>query len=150
MRALLAQEPASITQIAALAGITQFAATQTVALMIREGLLRTEINSSDGRQKMTRMTRYGRELLPRLGGVWTAATSAADGLDSDLPYPLSQLLNKAIEALAQEPFAARMHRSRSTDHEGRASVGTQKSPSLAGLRTMSRLSPHKRASPQES
>ena len=68
MRALLAHEPASVTHIATLAGITQPAATQTVALMIREGLLRAETNNEDSRQKMIWMTHHGRELVPRLEG----------------------------------------------------------------------------------
>ena len=64
MRAMLHQEPASVTQIVGLAGITQPAATQTVALMIREGLLRAETNCEDSRQKMVWLTPYGQELVP--------------------------------------------------------------------------------------
>ena len=121
MRAL-AHEPAFVTHIATLAGMTQPAATQTVALMIREGLLRAETNSEDSRQKMIWMTHHGRELGPRLEAVWTATSSAADALDADLPYPLSQLSDQAVKALAQEPFAARIHRSRSTGHNGRTTA----------------------------
>jgi len=38
----------------------------------------------------------------------TVVTTAANSLDADLPFPLSQLLDLAIEALATKPFEARI------------------------------------------
>lgn len=100
--------PLSVTKIAEAAGITQPAATQTIALMIREGLLISESSLEDSRQRVVELTRYGRDLLPRLQACWEAVTTAANSLDADLPFPLSQLLDLAIEALANEPFATRI------------------------------------------
>lgn len=108
MRALMARSPLSVTEIAKTAGITQPAATQTIALMIREGLLVSEASLEDSRQKVIKMTRYGCDLLPRLQACWEAVTAAANSLDADLPFPLSQLLDLAIEALADEPFGTRI------------------------------------------
>lgn len=122
MRALLKQEPASVTHIAALAGITQPAATQAITLMVREGLLCVETNLKDSRQRTIWLTPFGRELVPRLEAVWTATNIAADDLDADLPYPLSRLLDLAIEPLTREPFSARINRSRPAGGGGRARV----------------------------
>lgn len=108
MRALVAEEPMSVTQIAEKAGITQPAATQTIALMIGEGLVSAEPSVSDSRQKLVRMTSHGRELLPRLQVCWEATTAAADGLDADLPFPLSTILEMALDALARKPFGERI------------------------------------------
>ncbi|MBE7159431.1 MAG: winged helix-turn-helix transcriptional regulator [Rhodospirillales bacterium] len=112
VRALLVEHPATVTRIAALAGITQPAATQTVALMVREGLLCAETNQHDNRQRNIRFTAYGRRLLPRLQGYWDAADAAASSLDAELPFPLSELLTLATDALAKDPFGSRMQRAR--------------------------------------
>jgi DNA-binding MarR family transcriptional regulator len=74
MRALMARSPLSVTEIAKTAGITQPAATQTIALMIREGLLVSEASLEDSRQKVIKLTRYGCDLLPRLQACWEAVT----------------------------------------------------------------------------
>lgn len=76
-------------------------------------------------------TPYGRAMVPRLEAVWTATTFAAADLDSTMPNPLSQLLDIAIEALVREPFAERIHRSRSRHHAGRATAEAQPNQSLS-------------------
>ncbi len=112
MRALMRHDPSTVTAIAEMAGITQPAATQTVALMIREGLLSTEPSGEDNRRKIIRMTSFGRDLLPQLEACWIATQSAANSLDADLPFPLSELLDLAIDALAKTPFADRIQTAR--------------------------------------
>ncbi len=112
MRTLVAQEPLTIGEIAARAGITQPAATQTVALMVREGLLVVEPGARDARQKMVRLSAQGREMLPRIQACWAATKAAADSLDADLPYALSQALADAIAALEARPFGARIRAAR--------------------------------------
>src|SRR6476469_5754476 len=66
MRVLAQQESATIGQLAELAGITQPAATQTVALMKKEGLLQVAPGGEDGRQRVVRLSPRGTELLPQL------------------------------------------------------------------------------------
>ena len=112
MRALMRQTPGTVTRIAETAGITQPAATQTIALMVRDGLVFAEPSAEDCRQKMIRMTPYGRDLLPRLEACWDATTAAANSLDAELAYPLSELLDMAIEALAKKPFGERIQTAR--------------------------------------
>ncbi|WP_296948165.1 MarR family winged helix-turn-helix transcriptional regulator [uncultured Massilia sp.] len=112
MRTLVAQEPLTIGEIAARAGITQPAATQTVSLMVKEGLLVVTPGARDARQKMVRLSAQGREMLPRIQACWAATKAAADGLDAELPYALSQALAEAIRALEARPFGARIRAAR--------------------------------------
>ncbi len=112
MRALAATEALTIGEIAAQAGITQPAATQTVAVMVKEGLLVTSAGKQDGRQKMVRLSDAGRAMLPRLQQCWQATALAAASLDAQLPYPLSSTLANAIEALQGESFGERIRAAR--------------------------------------
>lgn len=108
MRALIDQEPSTLGQIAQHAGITQPAATQTVAKMVEEGWLSVEAGENDARQRVIRLTPQGRAALPRLKACWQATRNAADGLDAELSMPLSQLLEEAIAALERQPFGRRI------------------------------------------
>jgi DNA-binding MarR family transcriptional regulator len=122
MRALMAHEPSTIGQIAATSGVTQPAVTQTVALMVKEGLVSVRSEPGDRRQRLIRLTNAGRELLPRLQACWRATAGAADALDAELPTPLSRVLESAIIALEAKPFGERIAeaRARLADHGARA------------------------------
>ncbi|AWL04657.1 MarR family winged helix-turn-helix transcriptional regulator [Massilia oculi] len=108
MRALIEREPMTIGEIAASAGITQPAATQTVGLMVKQGLLSACVGEHDGRQKMVRLSDAGRAMAPRIRHCWQATAAAADSLDAQLPYSLSQALDDAISALEQRSFGERI------------------------------------------
>lgn len=108
MRELAAGEPRTVGDIATAAGITQPAATQTVALMLKKGLVISVSSAVDGRQRLIGLSDRGRALLPQLQRCWAATTAAAASLDADLPYPLSEVLAQAIVALGQQPFGARI------------------------------------------
>ena len=123
MRALIAQEPSTIGQIAEAAKITQPAATQTVALMIKEGLLVSESGPVDGRQRLIRLSPRGRAMLPRLRDCWQATQMAADSLDASLPQPLSQSLDEAISALDGESFGKRIAKARTQLSSAEPGVG---------------------------
>lgn len=112
MRALVLQEPLTIGEIATRVGITQPAATQTVSLMVKEGLLETEAGKQDGRQKLVRLSPVGREMVPALQACWKATAAAAGSLDAELPYRLSQVLDDAIRALEVRPFGERIRAAR--------------------------------------
>ncbi|QRN99641.1 MarR family transcriptional regulator [Archangium violaceum] len=118
MRALMEREPSTIGQIAAAAGITQPAVTQTVALMVKEGLVSAQSEPGDRRERLVRLTDAGRELLPRLQACWRATAGAAADLDAELPTPLSLTLETAIAALEVKPFGERIAeaRARMADH----------------------------------
>jgi DNA-binding MarR family transcriptional regulator len=112
MRALMAREPATIGHIAESAGISQPATTQTIALMIREGLLLAETGARDGRQRLIRLSPRGKALLPQLQLCWQATAGAAASLEQDLPFPLSELLGQAIAALEHQSYGARIRSAR--------------------------------------
>jgi DNA-binding MarR family transcriptional regulator len=107
MRALAQQQSATIGELAELAGITQPAATQTVALMKKEGLLLVA-SGEDGRQRVVRLSQQGEALLPRLQACWQATKRAADSLDAELEFPLSECLAQAIAVLGQRSFGDRI------------------------------------------
>ena len=112
MRSLMAKEPATIGFIAEAAGITQPAATQTIALMIKDGIVSVEASPLDARQKMIRLTQQGRDLIPQLTMCWQATAIAATSFEADLPFPLSEVLDSAIRALAHKPFGERIREAR--------------------------------------
>jgi MarR family transcriptional regulator, organic hydroperoxide resistance regulator len=113
MRALLACEPTTLGAIAELAGITQPAATQTVALMIKDGLIAAHAGPQDGRQKLITLTDQGRALIPALQRCWQATAAASDALEAELPFSLSEVLERAIQALEAKPFGERIREARS-------------------------------------
>lgn len=108
MRVLAEQESATIGTLAALGGLTQPAATQTVALMAKKGLLTIAASGEDGRQRMVSLSAEGKALLPRLQVCWQATKSAADSLDAELAFPLSTCLEQAIAVLERRSFGARI------------------------------------------
>ncbi|MBI3283710.1 MAG: MarR family transcriptional regulator [Burkholderiales bacterium] len=108
MRILAQQQSATIGQLAELAGITQPAATQTVALMKKEGLLLVVAGGEDGRQRVVRLSPQGEALLPHLQACWQATRRAADSLDAELEFPLSACLAQAIAVLGQRSFGERI------------------------------------------
>ena len=108
MRVFAQQQSATIGQLAELTGITQPAATQTVALMKKEGLLLVAASGEDGRQRVVRLSSKGEAMLPRLQACWQATKRAADSLDADLEFPLSDCLAQAIAVLGQRSFGERI------------------------------------------
>lgn len=116
MRVLGQHGSATIGDIAAYAGITQPAATQTVALMKKEGLVGI-VTGADARQRLVTLSEQGRELLPQLQVCWAATARAAASLDGELAFPLSQCLADAIASLAKEPYIERIRAARSANKE---------------------------------
>ena len=120
MRVLAERQQVTIGDIAEVAGITQPAATQTVALMQKNGLLNIEPGVADARQRMVSLNDNGKRLLPQLETCWRATKLAADSLDSELDVPLSTSLRHAIEALKIRSFGERIQSARAgmkPDHD---------------------------------
>ena len=105
-RALAASEPCTLGQIASAAGITQPAATQTISLMIKDGLVSAKPAPDDARQRLIRLTKKGRALYPKMQACWAATNLAANSLDQEAA--LSAALDSAIAALEAKPFAQRI------------------------------------------
>ncbi|WP_426107853.1 MarR family winged helix-turn-helix transcriptional regulator [Massilia sp. TSP1-1-2] len=128
MRSLMAKEPATIGFIAEAAGITQPAATQTIALMVKDGIVSVQASPTDARKKMIRLTQHGRDLVPQLKMCWQATALASASLEAALPYSLTDVLDSAIRALAAKPFGERIREARSQleNDSTNTDKGTQK------------------------
>ncbi|MPY91339.1 MAG: MarR family transcriptional regulator [Luteitalea sp.] len=113
MRVLEEREFASIGEIAEAAGITQPAVTQTVALMVRDGLVHSRPARHDARVRVVRLARKGRDLLPALRTCWRVTEAAAHTLDGEMTTPLSQALAEAIVCLEAHSFGERLAKARS-------------------------------------
>lgn len=113
MRALMVSEPLTTGAIAEAAGITQPAATQTIALMVKDGLVISEAGATDARQKMIRLSPKGKAMLSALQTCWQATAIASASLEAELPFSLSQVLDSTIAALNAKPFGERIRAARS-------------------------------------
>ncbi|MEV4163498.1 MarR family transcriptional regulator [Nonomuraea dietziae] len=110
LRQLAAEGPASIRDLARAIGVTHSAASQTVAQMAKEELV-TLSPGADARQRIVRLTSGAEALLPALDREWAATSAAAAELDAELPYPLSRLVDEALEALRRRPMRDRISES---------------------------------------
>ncbi|MGH7592666.1 MAG: MarR family winged helix-turn-helix transcriptional regulator [Gemmatimonadales bacterium] len=109
LRAVLELDDASIRAIAGHAQLTHSAASQTVAQMVRAGLVRIRAGK-DARERVARLSPRAVAMLPQLRRVWDATRTAQGRFEAELAYPLSELLQEAIAALGREPFRHRYSR----------------------------------------
>jgi DNA-binding MarR family transcriptional regulator len=107
MRALMALGPASIRAISLHAGLTHSAVSQTVAQMVKDGLVQSRAGD-DARERIIALTRSGRRMLPALQRQWAIVDAAARDLDHELSVPLSAVVAEAVEALAARSFDERI------------------------------------------
>ncbi|HWK75971.1 MAG TPA: MarR family transcriptional regulator [Povalibacter sp.] len=107
MRALADSRTLAIRDLAAAAGISHSAASQTVAKMKAAGIVR-QIAGQDGRERVVQLTRHGKALLPKLEARWTATNAAAEELDRELSSRLTHTLEEAIAALEARSFKQRI------------------------------------------
>ncbi|MEV4515816.1 helix-turn-helix domain-containing protein [Dactylosporangium sp. NPDC049525] len=107
VRVLAQQGPRTIRDLAAAIGVTHSAASQTVAEMTRQDLVRLE-PGADARQRIVHLTDRAARLLPVIEAEMAATVAAAEGLDAELPYPLSRLVEEAIATLEHRPMRDRI------------------------------------------
>lgn len=107
LRALMAIGPAPIKDLAAQAGLTHSAVSQTVAQMTRVGLVEAQ-RGTDQRQQVVSLTPRANAMIPELERIWSVVDAAAADLDAELAFPLSQLVEDAISALERQPFNDRI------------------------------------------
>jgi DNA-binding MarR family transcriptional regulator len=105
--AVAAAPDCSIRDIAAATGVTHSAASQTVAKMVRAGLVTTS-PGTDARTRAVSLTPLARELLPTLAAEYAATAAAASALEAELSMPLSVLLDEVFEALERRPMRDRV------------------------------------------
>jgi DNA-binding MarR family transcriptional regulator len=97
----------TIKSVAAQSGVSHSAASQTVTLMLAEGLLRHEVGQ-DARERMIRLSEKGAALLPQLQAQWRRTDQAARALEAEIGLPLSEAAAAAIRALETRPFRDRI------------------------------------------
>ena len=107
VRALVADGPLSIRDLASAIGVTHSAASQTAAQMARHGLLTME-RGADARQRIARLTARARALLPLIEAEWAATDRAAAELEAELPAALTQVLQAAERAVLSRPMRRRI------------------------------------------
>jgi DNA-binding MarR family transcriptional regulator len=107
VRALVADGPMAIRELATAVGVTHSAASQTVAQLARAGLV-TLAPGEDARQRIVHLTDRARKLLPVIEAEWRATTAAQAELDAELPMPLGDLLAAIVRALDDRPFHRRI------------------------------------------
>ncbi len=103
----LAAGPQPIRDLAAAIGVTHSAASQTVAQMVKAELV-TLSPGADARHRIVHLTPKAADLLPVLDAEWAATSAAAKDFEAGLAYPLSRLVDEAIEALRERPMRQRI------------------------------------------
>jgi DNA-binding MarR family transcriptional regulator len=99
--------PASIKSIAQHSGLSHSAVSQTVAQMMKFGLL-ILIPGLDGRERIAEATETLKQMLPLLHIQWVATNRAAAKLETELPASLLKTVGEAIAALQRRSFADRI------------------------------------------
>jgi DNA-binding MarR family transcriptional regulator len=107
VRVLAASGPSSIRDLARAIGVTHSAASQTVTQMARQDLV-ILVPGEDARQRIVRLTPKAERLLPALDAEYAATAAAARELDAELPFPLTRLLDEALDALRRRPMRQRI------------------------------------------
>ena len=88
-----------IGEIAAQLGVSQPTATDSVAALVRKGLLTKSVDVDDGRAVTLRVTPAGRDVVRAIGLAITATERALDTLSFEEQTDLLQLIVKTIRAL---------------------------------------------------
>lgn len=107
VRLLAAGDALRIKDLAAGAGLSHSALSQTVGQLVARGWVELE-PGTDGRERVARLTPRARAALPQLERHWAAAAGAAASLNDDLGQDLEDVVRRAIEALERRPFRARI------------------------------------------
>ena len=97
----------TIRELAQEVDVTHSAMSQTVSAMRAAGLVES-IPGPDARSRIVALTPAGRELVPLLRAEWAATEQAIAELESEIPYPLSQVVVDIDAALARRSFADRI------------------------------------------
>jgi DNA-binding MarR family transcriptional regulator len=97
----------TVTDITARSHLTQGAISQTVALLEGDGLI-TRHAVNDGRKSGIQLTEAGQALVTKLEQHWMATFDAIANLETEIGYPLRQVLEAAAQALERQGFSARI------------------------------------------
>ena len=97
----------TIRELSSVLGVTHSAASQTVAALSRAGYVRSK-QGNDARTRTIALTPRGRALVPLLEAEWRATEAAIAELETEIPYPFSQVARDLEAALARSSFYERV------------------------------------------
>ncbi len=99
--------PMTIRELADALAVTHSAMSQTVSALRREGLVRS-VPGDDARTREVALTERARAVLPFLEAEWRATEQTIAELETEIPYPLSQVVQDLEAALARRSFHDRI------------------------------------------
>ncbi|MFI6537619.1 MarR family winged helix-turn-helix transcriptional regulator [Nonomuraea sp. NPDC050547] len=99
--------PMTIKELAEAVQRTHSALSQKVAAMRRAGLVET-VTGADARSKQVMLTERATGMIDRLMAEWRATESALAELESEIPYPLGQVVLDVERALERRSFHDRI------------------------------------------
>ncbi|MEU4383968.1 MarR family transcriptional regulator [Promicromonospora sp. NPDC023805] len=108
IRALVAEGPMSIRDLAEAVGVTHSAASQTATQMARAGFASHSTDPGDNRRRLITLTPKAQALLPTITAEWDATSDAMAELDAEVSMPLAGLLTEVAEAVHRRPFQERI------------------------------------------
>jgi DNA-binding MarR family transcriptional regulator len=104
---LNARGPMTITELARSVQLTHSAVSQKVAAMRAAGWVRTT-TGADARSKKVALTAKARRIAGRLAAEWRATEATIAEIETEIPYPLSQVVNDIENALQRKSFHDRI------------------------------------------
>jgi DNA-binding MarR family transcriptional regulator len=99
--------PLTIRQLAVQVEVTHSAMSQTVTAMRAAGLV-DSATGADARTRTISLTDQGRGLVPFLEAEWRATEAALGELETEIPYPITQVVRDMADALQRRSFHDRI------------------------------------------
>lgn len=97
----------SVTDITTRTHLTQGAVSQTLSLMMADGIVARHA-LEDARKSGFHLTHKGKHLLEVLAPQWRITFAAIDALEKEIGHPLLRVLEDTARALERQDFAARL------------------------------------------
>lgn len=110
----------TVTDITVRTRLTQGAISQTVGLMVADGIVARH-GLEDGRKSGIHLTTQGKELLKTLEPHWRLTFQAIEALEEEIGHPLLRVLEDAALALERQDFADRL-RTAGVEHKAESPV----------------------------
>ncbi|MEU9340125.1 MarR family transcriptional regulator [Streptomyces sp. NPDC048278] len=104
---LHARGPMTIAELAESVQRTHSALSQKVAAMRKAGWVQTVVGD-DARTRKVTLTKKASRIVDRLAAEWRATEAAVADLESEIPYPLSQVVTDIERALERKSFHDRI------------------------------------------
>ena len=106
LKVLEAQDGQPIRDLATAVGVSHSAMSQTVAQLLRDGLVRSE-KGTDARSRIVRLTPAAWEIMPVLEREWRMTSILARELEAEMSVPLSRVLDEVLALLDAKPYRQR-------------------------------------------